>query len=115
MTVNPMNTEARKLIQEAQSLLKRLNEEPLDGSSAMADDVLVFCYRLRDGYRIVRSASRQFHGPTFSSLNGLLYELESNPDETMKSPEWRSVLENVLSALSSGALVVQSISRSPQR
>lgn len=81
----------------------------------MADDVLVFCYRLRDEYRIVRSSSRQFHGPTFSFLNALLYELESKPDETMKSSEWRSVLENVLSALASGTLVVQSHSQSSKR
>jgi len=106
-----MNTEVQRLIEEAQSLLTRLKEDPkeypMERSPALADDVLVFCYRLRDGYRIVRTSSRQFHGPTFAFLNGLLYELESKPDETMKSSEWRSVLENVLSALASGAIVLQ--------
>ena len=110
-----MNIEVGKLLQEARSLLSRLKEEPKDKGSALADDVLLFCYRLRDGYRVVHSSSRQFHGPAFSSLNGLLYELESKPDETMRSSEWRSVLENLLTALVSGAIVVDSISRSPKR
>ena len=103
-----MNTEVQNLLRDAQSLLARLKDAPGDAASAAADDVLLFCYRLRDGYRIVRSSSKQFGGPTFSFLNGLLYELESSPDETMRSVEWRSVMENLLQALATGAIVVQS-------
>ena len=82
-----MNTEVGQLIREAQSLLARIKEGSIPAVSATADDLLLFCYRLRDGYRIVGSSSKQFRGPTFSSLNGLLYELESKPDETMQSIE----------------------------
>ncbi len=102
-----MNTEVQNLLHDAHSLLARLKEGPGDTASAAADDALLFCYRLRDGYRIVRSSSKQFRGLTFVSLNDLLYELESRPDETMRSVEWRSVLENLLHALASGAIVVQ--------
>lgn len=102
-----MNTEVGQLIKEAQSLLARIKEGSIPAVSATADDLLLFCYRLRDGYRIVGSSSKRFRGPTFSSLNGLLYELESKPHETMQSAEWRSVIENLLQALVSGAIIVE--------
>lgn len=115
MAFNPANTEIQKLLLEAKSLLMRLEENRGEGASAVADDVLLFFYRLRDKYCIVRSSSKQFHGPTFYFLNGLLYGLESNPEETMQSAESRSVMVNLLNALVSGVIVVQRSSQSASR
>jgi hypothetical protein len=109
-----MNTDVQSLIREARTLLARLNSEQAPDAAA-ADDLLLLLYRLRDGYRIVRSSNMQFHGPAFASLNGLLYELESKPQQTMRSQEWRSMIENLLRALVTGAVVIESAQASRQR
>jgi hypothetical protein len=75
--------------------------------SSVADNALLFCYRLRDGYHIVRSKSSLGKGKSFSFLNELLYQLESRPDEALRSEEWKSMLETLLRDLASGALEVE--------
>ena len=110
-----MNTDVRKLVLEARALLVRMSEGSPAADAAVADDLLLFCYRLRDGYRIARSSVREFRGPTFASLNSLLYELESKPQETMNSPEWRSVIESLLRALATGTVVIETIQGAPKR
>ena len=114
-TDNARHPEVQKLIQDAQSLLKQLGEDPANTPASTADEALLFCYRLRDEYHIVRSSSRYFRGPAFSFLNGLLYQLESSPDETMRSMEWRSMLENLLKDLVSGSIVVERNSDLPSQ
>jgi hypothetical protein len=99
--------ETRDLIQRAGALLRQL-KDPAGASSALsADDVLLFCYRLRDGYRIVRSSSTRFGGSSFSFLQDLLYQLESRPDETLRSSEWRSIVEALLHDLVTGRITVE--------
>ena len=83
--------------------LRQTNEPP---SATIADDLLVFFYRLRDQYRIVQSTSDRFKGPSFSFLLELLYQLESRPDDTLQSEEWRSFVEVLLSEMASGKTVV---------
>jgi hypothetical protein len=75
-------------------------------SPATADDLLLFLYRLRDEYCIIRSKSDRFKGPSFSFLHELLYQLESRPDETLLSAEWRSFIEVLLSDIAAGRIVV---------
>jgi hypothetical protein len=75
-------------------------------SAAAADDLLLFFYRLRDEYRIIRSTSDRFNGASFSFLHELLYQLESRPDETLLSAEWRTFVEVLLSDLVLGKIVV---------
>jgi hypothetical protein len=87
---------------QALSLLNKLREQTGRQPALSADDLLLFCYRLRDGYRIVRSTSDRFRGTTFGFLNELLYQLESRPDETLQSPEWRTLIESLLHELASG-------------
>jgi hypothetical protein len=89
----------------AQAFLMSLHQSS-DSHSLAADDLLLFFYRLRDGYRIVRSTSHLFKGPSFSFLHDLLYQLESRPDETMISAEWRVFIETLLSDIASGRIVV---------
>jgi outer membrane cobalamin receptor len=75
-------------------------------SATIADDLLVFFYRLCDEYRIVQSTSNRFKGPSFSFLHEFLYQLESRPDDTLQSEEWRSFVEVLLSEMASGKSVV---------
>jgi hypothetical protein len=90
----------------AKGLLSALQQRNEPRSAALADDLLLFFYRLRDEHRIIQSSSSRFKGPSFSFLHELLYQLESRPDETLLSPEWRALVELLLSDISSGRIVV---------
>lgn len=102
MTVNSSRDEIQALTLQAFSLLNQLREQTGRRPALSADDLLLFCYRLRDGYRIVQSTSDRFRGTTFGFLNELLYQLESRQDETLQSPEWRTLIESLLRDLASG-------------
>jgi hypothetical protein len=115
VTVNPTNTELQALLREAASLLRRLQEESGPQHTSLADDLLLALYRLRDEFQIVESSSKEFRGPTFSFLNGLLYGLESDPEATMHSAEMRSLMERVLKALVSGAIRIRRKTKLPTR
>jgi len=91
---------------QAKLFLTALQQMQGSHSAATADDLLLFFYRLRDEYRISRSTSDLFKGPSFSFLHELLYQLESRPDETLLSAEWQSFVEMLLSDLVSGKIVV---------
>lgn len=101
MTVNSSRDEIEALTSQAFSLLNQLREQSGRHPALSADELLLFCYRLRDGYRIVQSRSNRFRGTTFGFLNELLYQLESRPDETLVSPEWRTLIESLLRDLAS--------------
>lgn len=98
------STERDHIAGQAKVFLASLRQH--EGSSGMADDLLVFFYRLRDEYRIIRSTSDRFRGPSFSFLHELLYQLESRPDETLLSAEWRTFIEKLLSDIESGRIDV---------
>jgi len=91
---------------QAKTFLATLHEMPGRSSAAVADDLLLFLYRLRDEQRIVRSTSNRFKGPSFSFLHDLLYQLESRPEETLHSVEWATFVEVLLSDIASGKIVV---------
>lgn len=91
---------------KAKLFLKTLHQMHERQSAATADDLLLFFYRLRDEYRITRSTSDRFKGPSFAFLHELLYQLESRPDETLLSAEWRTFVEVLLSDIASGRIVV---------
>jgi hypothetical protein len=101
-----MNAEKEDIAAQAKAFLNMLHQPHERHADATADDLLLFFYRLRDGYRIVRSTSDRFKGPSFSFLHELLYQLESRPDETMRSVEWRAFIEALLSDVASGRIVV---------
>ena len=105
MTVNSSDKDVGRIVRDAQLLSQRLSG-PGEQAPPSADDLLLFLYRLRDGYRIVRSSSSRFKGSTFSFLHELLYQLESRPDEALRSDEWRTFIEALLRDLSSGKLIL---------
>ena len=100
-----MSTEKENIAAQAKVFLTMLQQGQDGHSGGAADDLLLFFYRLRDKYRIVRSTSDRFKGPSFAFLHELLYQLESRPDETMVSREWRAFAEAVLSDIASGRIV----------
>lgn len=91
---------------QAGKLLAMIRQTDGDRSAGTADELLLFLYRLRDRCRIVRSSSSRFAAISFSFLHDLLYELESRPDETLRSQEWRTFVETLLSDLASGRIIV---------
>ena len=100
------NGEIGNIALEAGELLKEFRESGSRPLPLTADNLLLFGYRLRDGYRIVRSTSTRFKGSSFAFLQELLYQLESRPDETMSSVEWREMIERLLIDLALGKIVV---------
>jgi hypothetical protein len=107
LTVNSANREQQGVTQQAAGFLNRLRDQQDGGTSVAPDDLLLFLYRLRDGYRIVRSGSGRFKGPTFGFLHEVLYQLESRPDETLHSPEWREMIESLMHDLESGRIILE--------
>jgi hypothetical protein len=87
---------------QASSLLRELHEHAGGQQSLSADELLLFLYRLRDGYRVVRSSSDRAKGSSFGFLPDILYQLESRPDEILQSEEWRSHIESLLRDLAEG-------------
>jgi len=99
------NAEKEDIAAQAKAFLNALHQTHERHSAATADDLLLYFYRLRDEYRIIRSTSDRFKGPSFSFLHELLYQLEARPDETMLSTEWRAFIEVLLSDIASGRIV----------
>jgi hypothetical protein len=98
--------EKEDIVAQAKVFLTSLQQPHESSSAATADDLLLFFYRLSDEYRIIRSVSDRFKGPSFSFLHELLYQLESWPDEALLSAEWRTFVEVLLSDIGSGRIVV---------
>lgn len=98
-SANTIVLEAKRLLE----VFKGLSDAEIAKS---ADDLLLYCYRLHDEHVIVRSASPRSPGRTLSSLRDVIYQLESKPDETLMSPEWRDLLLSVLEDIVSGRVVV---------
>ena len=100
-----MSAERETVAAQARMFLRTI-QQPHDGKpGTTADDLLLFFYRLRDEYRITRSTSDRFKGTSFAFLHELLYQLESRPEETMMSQEWRAFAEALLSDLASGRII----------
>jgi hypothetical protein len=106
MTVNLMREQQNDILTEARALFDVLKDAPEAEVRKTADDLLVFCYRLHDRYVILRSSNPRFKGPTFAILGDVIYQLESKPDETLTSPEWREFLRSLVEDIVTGRIVV---------
>ena len=91
---------------QASSLLKELHEYAGSQRNLMADDLLLFLYRLRDRYRVLRPPGDRSKGNSFGFLPDILYQLESRPDATLQSEEWRSRIESILRDLTEGKVTI---------
>jgi hypothetical protein len=85
------------------NLLKQSSEEDI---VAQIDNFLIYFRGLRDQFDIVKSKSPQFSGKNFSFLADLITDLESDPEGTLRSEDYRSFITNLLEEISSGKLEV---------
>jgi hypothetical protein len=97
-------------IQQARELAGQLRAAAESASTAPADEVLLFLYRLRDGYEIVRSSSRFVSGRRFTVLGDLIYALESNPDHALRSPERLSFVLGLLTDIAERRILIRPLS-----
>lgn len=103
-TVNSRKSPVYEIAKEAQRFLTILKENPTPSGTGLADELLVFLYRLKDDYRVVLSKSTRFQGTQFHFLGDFLYQLESNPDGTLENGENQKLLIDLLTDLATGRL-----------
>jgi hypothetical protein len=101
--------ETRELLGQAQLFRMQIAGHSGDQKYFNVDELLLFLYRLRDGYRIVRTTSGRVHSSSFAFLQDLLYQLESRPDEALRSPEWKAQIESLLQDLIDGKLTISKV------
>lgn len=101
--------EMRELMVEAQSFLMQMSSHSGDQKDFNVDELLLFLYRLRDGYRVVRTTSGRAHDSSLAFIQDLLYQLESRPDEALQSPEWKAQIETLLQDLVDGKLTISKV------
>lgn len=94
-------------IETARELLRRMHQTPPAELAALADELLLFLYRLKDEYAIVESTSRSIAGKSFVVLQGVMYDLESAPDATMRNEATVGFLRTLLEELVRGNIVIQ--------
>lgn len=85
------------------NLMKQSSDEDIVGQ---IDNFLVYFRGLRDQFDIVQSKSPRFTGKNFHFLADLIADLESDPDGTLRSVDYRTFITNLLEDLSTGKLEV---------
>jgi hypothetical protein len=85
------------------NLMKQSSEEDI---VAQVDNFLMYFRGLRDQYEIVKSISPRFSGKNFHFLADLITDLESDPEGTLRSADYRTFITNLLEDLSSGKLEI---------
>jgi len=85
------------------NLIKQSSEEDI---VAQIDNFLVYFRGLRDQFEIVKSRSPRFSGKNFNFLADLITDLESDPEGTLRSADYRSFIANLLEDISSGKLEI---------
>jgi hypothetical protein len=85
------------------NLMKQSSEEDI---VAQIDSFLVYFRGLRDQFEIVKSKSPRFSGKNFHFLADLINDLESDPEGTLRSADYRSFITNLLEDISAGKLEI---------
>jgi len=85
------------------NLIKQSSEEDVVGQ---VDNFLVYFRGLRDQFEIVKSNSSRFSGKNFHFLADLITDLESDPEGTLRSQDYRAFITNLLEDISSGKLEI---------
>ena len=96
---NPLKT--------ARELQLRIQQSSSAELPTLADDLLLFLYRLKDEYRIVKSSGRSVTGKSFSVLDDLIYRLESSPDATLTTASTVEFVKSLLGDLVQGNILIQ--------
>lgn len=85
------------------NLMKQSSEEDI---VKQIDNFLVYFRGLRDHFEIVKSKSPRFSGKNFHFLADLITDLESDPEGTLRSEDYRSFITNLLDDISTGKLEI---------
>jgi hypothetical protein len=85
------------------NLMKQSSEEDI---VRQIDNFLVFFRGLRDQFEIVRSKSPRFSGKNFHFLADLITDLESDPEGTLRSTDYRTTITNLLEDISFGKIEI---------
>jgi hypothetical protein len=101
--------------QQAASLIRQLSGQEGVRQDGLADDILLFLYRLRDGYDIVHSTNTSSGGNELVYLQDVLYQLESQPERALESEEWRARIEGLLRGLTEGRWKLEKKGPTPPR
>ncbi len=91
---------------QASSFLRDLHELAGSRLDLNADDLLLFLYRVRDECGVRRTSTNGSKKTSFGFLPGVLYQLESRPEATLQSEEWRSRIEALLRDLAEGNIAL---------
>lgn len=94
---------------QAKTLLRSLNETRRSEEN-LADELLLFLYRLRDTHRIIRSSHPLVQGKSFVVLNEVIYRLESDPDTALSDGEISGTLRSVLEGIVKGTILLGPLS-----
>jgi hypothetical protein len=93
------------------NLIKQSSEEDI---VAQIDNLLVYFRGLRDQFEIVKSKSPRFSGKNFHFLADLITDLESDPEGTLRSADYRSFITNLLEDISSEKIEIARKGQQPQ-
>ncbi len=85
------------------NLIKQSSDEDI---VAQIDNFLIYFRGLRDQFDIVKSTSPRFSGKNFHFLADLIADLESDPEGTLRSEDYRAFITNLLEDLASGKLEI---------
>ncbi len=85
------------------NMMKQSSDEDIVGQ---VDSFLIYFRGLRDQFEITNSKSPRFTGKNFSFLQDLISDLESDPEGTLRSQDYRTFITNLLDDLSTGKLEV---------
>lgn len=94
------------LIDQACSFLQTFRQLSEYELVRYADDLLSYFHNLHDNFEIAKSRSPRFSGNTFIILEEIIYQLEANPDETMKNSGLREFIYLVLEDICSKRIQV---------
>ncbi len=85
------------------NMMKQSSDEDIVGQ---VDTFLIYFRGLRDQFEITRSKSPRFTGRNFTFLEDLISDLESDPEGTLRSEDYRTFITSLLDDLSTGKLEI---------
>ena len=94
------------VIDQARTLLDMFRTGSESDIGHHADDVLSYFSLLHESYAVRRSSSPRFSGKTFIILEEVIYQLESDPEETLRNEGFREFILLVLEDIAQGRIDV---------
>ena len=97
-----VNDENNSIIGEARKFLEILRDSSEYESLKHADEILLYLYSLQDNYTILKSRSPRFSEGPVISLRHLIYQLESDPEETFRNYNMKNFMTLILEDIAFG-------------